>query len=122
MVKTIEHKNDMSAASKQYKKVIKQNLLKYKRRCKSKIADMRTSDPKCYWNYMNSINKKTTSNTADMHILFDFFKDLNPEKDYGNEEIEADFPDLMNTVNTRNVLKLCKFISIILYHVKNPPD
>ena len=75
MVKTIEHKNDMSAASKQYKKVIKQNLLKYKRRCKSKIADMRTSDPKCYWNYMNSINKKTTINNADMHILFYFFKD-----------------------------------------------
>ena len=112
----------MSAASKQYKTVIKQNLLKYKRRCKSKIADMRTSDLECYWNYMNSINKKTTSNTADMHILFDFFKDLNPEKDYGNEEIEADFPDLMNTVNIRKVLKLFKFISIILYHVKNPPD
>ena len=54
--------------------------------------------------------------------FFIFYKDLNPEKDYGNEEIEADFPDLMNTVNTRNVLKLCKFISIILYHVKNPPD
>jgi len=51
-----------------------------------------------------------------------FFKDLNPEKDYGNEEIEADFPDLMNTVNIRKVLKLFKFISIILYHVKNPPD
>ena len=28
MVKTIENKNDMSTASKQYKKVIKQNLLK----------------------------------------------------------------------------------------------
>ena len=60
----------MSTASEQYKKVIKQNLLKYKRRCKSKIANMRTKDPKSYWNYINSINKKTTSNTADMHILF----------------------------------------------------
>jgi len=74
MVKTIEHKNDMSTASKQYKTVIKQNLLKYKQRCKSKIADMRTRDPKCYWNYIHCINKKTTSNTADMYILFDFFQ------------------------------------------------
>ena len=46
MVKTIENKNDMSTASEQYKKVIKQNLLKYKQRCKSKIANMRTKDPK----------------------------------------------------------------------------
>ena len=51
---------------------------------------MRTKDPTSYWNYINSINKKTTSNTADMHILFD----LNAEKDYGNEEIEADVPDI----------------------------
>jgi len=51
---------------------------------------MRTKDPTSYWNYINSINKKTTSYIADMHILFD----LNAEKDYGNEEIEADFPDI----------------------------
>ena len=55
---------------------------------------MRTNDPKSNWNYINRINKKTTSNTADMHILFDLFKDLNAEKDYGNEGIEADFPDI----------------------------
>ena len=55
---------------------------------------MRTKDPTIYWNYINSINKKPTSNTADMPIQFDFFKDLNDEKDYGNEEIEADFPDI----------------------------
>jgi len=30
--------------------------------------------------------------------------------------------NLMNTVNKRKLLKLCKFISIILYHVKNPSD
>ena len=30
--------------------------------------------------------------------------------------------NLMNTVNKRKLLKVCKFISIILYHVKNPPD
>jgi len=30
--------------------------------------------------------------------------------------------NMMNTVNKRKLLKLCKFISIILYHVKNPPD
>ena len=74
MVKTIENKNDMSTASKQYKTVIKQNLLKYNRCCISKIANMRTKDPKTYWNYINSISKKTTSNNADMHILFDFFQ------------------------------------------------
>ena len=55
---------------------------------------MRTKDPTSYWNYINSINKKITSNNADMHILFYFFKDLNAEKDYGNEEIKADFPDI----------------------------
>ena len=55
MVKTIEHKNDMSTASKQYKKFIKQNLLKYKRRCKSKIADIRTRDPTSYWNYIYTV-------------------------------------------------------------------
>ena len=30
--------------------------------------------------------------------------------------------NLMNTVNKRKLLELCKFISIILYHVKYPPD
>ena len=30
--------------------------------------------------------------------------------------------NLMNAVNKKKLLKLCKFISIILYHVKNPPD
>jgi len=30
--------------------------------------------------------------------------------------------NLMNTVNKKKLLKLCKFISIILYHVKNLPD
>jgi len=94
MVKTIENENDMPTAGTQYKQGFKQNLIKYKRRCKSKIANMRTKDPTSYWNYINSINKKTTSNTADMHILFDLFKDLNAEKDYGNEGIEADFPDI----------------------------
>ena len=29
-----------------------------------------------------------------MHTLFDCFKYLNAKKDYGNEEIEADFPDI----------------------------
>jgi len=36
MVKTIENKNDISTAGTQYKKVIKQNQLKYKRRCERK--------------------------------------------------------------------------------------
>ena len=62
---------------------------------------MRTKDPTIYWNYINSINKKPTSNTADMPIQFNFFKDLNDEKDYGNEEIEADFPDI-NIVHDLN--------------------
>ena len=35
---------------------------------------MRTKDPKRYFNLFNSISKKPTSNTADMHILFDFSK------------------------------------------------
>ena len=30
--------------------------------------------------------------------------------------------NFMNTVNKRKLVKLCKFISIIVYHVKNPPD
>jgi len=42
IVKTIGNKTDMSTASKQYKKVIKQNLLKYKRRCNSKNVCVET--------------------------------------------------------------------------------
>jgi len=30
--------------------------------------------------------------------------------------------NLMNIVDKSKLLKLCKFISIILYHVRNPPD
>ena len=30
--------------------------------------------------------------------------------------------NLMNTVNKRKLVKVYKFISIVLYHVKNPPD
>ena len=35
-------------------------------------------------------NEEASFQYADMHILFD----LNAEKDYGNEEIVADFPDI----------------------------
>ena len=92
----------MTHASKASKKIIRQNNVKYKRKCRNKVKNMRTKDPKGYWNYINSLNKKPSNKVADLNSLFDFFKDLNVDDGKGNEHIEADFPNV-NVEHTLNV-------------------
>jgi len=87
----------MTHASKASKKIIRQNNVKYKRKCRNKVKNMRTKDPKGYWNYINSLNKSLAITS-----LFDFFKDLNADDGKDNDHIEADFPDV-NVEHTLNV-------------------
>ena len=78
----------------------------------------------------HDINKRkcTLCNTNEVgeecHYIFKcplFTEDRQPTRLCRNPNMYT-VHHLMNTVNKRKLLKLCKFISIIVYHVKNPPD
>ena len=86
---------NLKRANKQYKTAIKKSNLKYKREFRNKIRQMRTSSPKDYWNYVNSINKKTAQPDINIQVLTDFFKNLNENNSDNDVPPNANYPNII---------------------------
>ncbi len=67
----------MLKSAKNYKKIIRKSVVDYKRNMRKQIRSMRSNSPKEYWNYINSLNKKTKSSITNLQAFFDYFKELN---------------------------------------------
>ena len=80
---------------------MRENVVKFKRKVRTHIRNLRTSYPRDYWRYIDSINDKKKSSNADINVLFDFFKQLNADNNVDNANLISDFPDvsLENTLN-----------------------
>jgi len=80
---------------------MRENVVKFKRKVRTHIRNLRTSSPRDYWRYIDSINDKKKSSNADINVLFDFFKQLNAGNNVDNANLISDFPDvsLENTLN-----------------------
>ena len=69
--------------------------MSYKRDVRKKIRRMRAASPKDYWNYINSLNNKTTCKDTNLDEFYDFFKHLNSNNVQDEEPANAEFPDVM---------------------------
>ena len=56
---------------------------------RNKLRQMKQKSPKDFWNYVNSLNRKTNNSDIKLDSLFDFFKNLNStEHDDGDDSRE----------------------------------
>jgi len=99
--KNESNKAEMLGSAKQYKRVMRENVVKFKRKVRTHIRNLRTSSPRDYWRYINSINDKKKSSNADINVVFDFFKQLNADNNVDDANLTSDFPDvsLENALN-----------------------
>ena len=80
---------------------MRENVVKFKRKVRTHIRNLRTSSQRDYWRYIDSINDKKKSSNAAINVLFDFFKQLNADNNVDDANLTSDFPDvsLENTLN-----------------------
>ena len=91
--KTFENKEKLKYASKAYKYTVKSSHSKFQQNNIFNIRNLKNSNPRKYWKFLNS--KKKNSVAADAEDLFQHFKDVNFD---GNLENSS----LSNTI-TQNV-------------------
>ena len=67
---------------------------------KNKLKRLRTSNPKDYWNILNSNrHPNDNKNTIDINSLFDYFKQLNSN---GDENGECKLEDILPNIDSTN--------------------
>ena len=93
----IAFKEDVYSKEKLYKRVLKKSVNNHRKQTMNKIKTLRTTNPKEYWKIINSGLKKDKKVNVPTEQLFDFFKDLNEEKD-------IELPDYVLTSNEVEIL------------------
>ena len=92
-------------------------MINYKREYRKKIRNLRSSSPKDYWNYINSLNKQKTTPNVDMSVFYEYYKTLNknnvnvnhtPEPEYPNVEIENNLDEEITMDEIRKVIHKLK--------------
>ena len=79
-------KNDLTKTERSYKKSLDKSLRTYRINIKNKLKRLRTSNPKDYWNMLNSNrHPNDNKNTVDINSLFDYFKQLNSNGEENGE-------------------------------------
>jgi len=93
--------SDLKKAIRHYKRTLRNKLLVFKKEFRKKLKSMKSSKPKDYWNYINSINKKKRIPDVDINVFYDFYKKLNADETDNSAEPNAEFPsiDFQNNLN-----------------------
>ena len=93
-------KNDLTKTERSYKKTLDKSLRTYRINMKNKLKRLRTSNPKDYWNILNSNrHPNDNKNTIDINSLFDYFKQLNSN---GDENREYKLEDILQNMDSTN--------------------
>jgi len=91
----------------------------YKRDVRTKIRRMRVTSSKDYWNYINSLNNKTTIKDKNLDEFYDFFKNLNSNIVQDEEPANSKFPDVMfdhdlnDTITVDEISKVIKNLNLV---------
>ncbi|MEW8547673.1 MAG: reverse transcriptase family protein, partial [Candidatus Thiodiazotropha sp.] len=90
--KSLANKVHLENASREYSATVKSFKAKYAKSMKTKIRQMRTTNPKDYWKLINSVGKKSENPQVKLDDFFAFYKELNTNRhDVNNdEEIQID--------------------------------
>ena len=84
--RTHQNHRELLTSSNTYKREITKSITNYKRMMRNKFRQMKQKSPKDFWNYVNSLNRKTSNSDIKIDSLFDFFKNLNStEHDDGDD-------------------------------------
>ena len=100
--KTTQNFQNMKECSKKYKLEMRKARKEMQKNFEQKLRGLKSSNPKHYWNLLNSKNKKASKNVPDINFFYEHFKFLNEESTY---------PEMQINNNTRSVLELDKEIS-----------
>ena len=71
--RTHQNHRELLTSSKTYKREINKSITNYKRMMRNKLRQMKQKSPKDFWNYVNSLNRKTNNSDIKLDSLFDFF-------------------------------------------------
>ena len=82
VIKTDSSKNDLSMASRFYKKTMNAHINKFRKSQQTKLRKMQKSQPKEYWKYLNSLKTKSKTEMPSLTQFHDFFSEV-----YSNEEV-----------------------------------
>ena len=70
------HKEHLTS-SKLYKREINKSITNYKQMMRNKLRQTKQKSLKNFWNYVNSLNRKSNNLGIKLDSLFDFLKNLN---------------------------------------------
>ena len=71
--------------SKEYKRVMNKHINKYKKSQQHALRHMQSSEPKKYWNFLNSLKSKQKADAPSVDTYYDFFKDVYSTEDDPDE-------------------------------------
>ena len=70
---------------KSYKKTLDKEIAIYRKQMGKKLKDMKSKNPKEYWNILNKNTKQVKRSNIDIKLLFDFFSELNKPPEVSEE-------------------------------------
>ena len=109
--KNVQTKNNLNFFSKQYKITMNKYIHKYKKGKIDKLRSMRTKNPKDYWNYIKSLDKKKDKTYPPLNALYEHFKNINKSNE-SHENYKAHDDEENENLNKRiSVDEICKCIN-----------
>ena len=98
---SIETKEDMKRAEKEYKKKMDANIKMHRKEMSRKLKNLRSNNSKEYWNILRQGTNKKQPNIS-IDSLFEFFRNINKAPETNNED-EINLPDIdSNLINNLN--------------------
>jgi len=96
--KTSDNKNNLKKQSKRFKATMKKYFSKFKRENISKLKNLKTSDPRKYWQILNRKNRNEVK--ASLEDLYAHFKNVNFDENVENTGENIDVEE--NSINELN--------------------
>ena len=59
---------------------------KFNRNIQEKLKNLKSKNPKEYWNIINSLDRNNKNSSIDLDTLYNFCKDMNVNKNTSDEE------------------------------------
>lgn len=100
--KTDFYKSILKIVSKKYKKTLSRHHTSYKNKKINKLRSMKYSNPRGYWRIINS-DKKSCTTEATVENFYEYFKEMNDEKNHSETEINI---DLSNGYETNDIAEI----------------
>ena len=86
--KTTHYKLLLKSVSKEYKNKMAKNVRRYKNNKIDKLKNLKYAKPREFWKIINSIDDKNRD-TAPLQDLYNYFKNINQEKETEKEEVQS---------------------------------